>query len=315
VETRGGTIAVNLVIKIIEHNKPSLPQLPKPLALVLNYAALDFNFTSWMSPGNLRVLRSEQSTGNVAGLKELAAQKNHLQHISPLSMVGDKRWNGSHRKRLRRRTSWRDTLMGFTSGTDKEGDGGKGSLVLKSRHSTSTVKTTSSSPVSVTARRGQSQPQTSKTEDISDFADAESEEDSEDFGQWKEEDRPIQARVRHLYDETGTRAKPGENSLIGSEKRNESDANFGPGKVKEPIGTRLTMTSRTGYFQDRIIPPSMVGWWSKNGLCIDLNDFLYRCVLWLSYTLDRIGIRILQLTITFHRSLRRTMFLFSSHHC
>ena len=32
----------------------------------------------------------------------------------------------------------------------------------------------------------------------------------------------------------------------------------GAGKNSEPIGTRLTMTSRTGYFQDRIISPSMV---------------------------------------------------------
>ena len=29
-------------------------------------------------------------------------------------------------------------------------------------------------------------------------------------------------------------------------------------EAQAPIGTRLTMTSRTGYFQDRIIPPSMV---------------------------------------------------------
>jgi hypothetical protein len=27
---------------------------------------------------------------------------------------------------------------------------------------------------------------------------------------------------------------------------------------KAPIGTRMTMTSRVGYFQDRIISPSMV---------------------------------------------------------
>jgi hypothetical protein len=58
--------------------------LPQPLALVLNYAALDFNFTSWMSPAHLRVLRSEQSSGNLPGLKELAAQKDHFQHIVSL---------------------------------------------------------------------------------------------------------------------------------------------------------------------------------------------------------------------------------------
>ena len=49
--------------------------------MVLNYAALDFNFTSWMTVDNLRVLRSEQSSGNLPGLKELAEQKDHLKHI------------------------------------------------------------------------------------------------------------------------------------------------------------------------------------------------------------------------------------------
>lgn len=56
-------------------------RLPQPIALVLNYAALDFNFTSWMSPANLQVLQSEQSSGNLPGLHELASQKDHLQHI------------------------------------------------------------------------------------------------------------------------------------------------------------------------------------------------------------------------------------------
>ncbi len=49
--------------------------------MVLSYAALDFNFTSWMSANNLRVLRSEQSSGNLPGLKELAEQKDHLKHV------------------------------------------------------------------------------------------------------------------------------------------------------------------------------------------------------------------------------------------
>lgn len=52
-----------------------------PLALVLNYAALDFNFTSWMTEDNLRVLRAEQSSGNLPGLRELADQKDHLKQI------------------------------------------------------------------------------------------------------------------------------------------------------------------------------------------------------------------------------------------
>lgn len=79
-------MALNVMIKVLEKNastagdKP-LITLPHPLAIVLNYPALDFNFTSWMREDHLKVLRSEQSSGNLPGLRELAAQKDHLQHV------------------------------------------------------------------------------------------------------------------------------------------------------------------------------------------------------------------------------------------
>lgn len=86
---RGGTLALNLVIKTLELRQLASAShqpinLPLPTAIVLNYAALDFNFTSWMSGDNLRVLRSEQSSGNIPGLKEVAEQKDHLQHVVSL---------------------------------------------------------------------------------------------------------------------------------------------------------------------------------------------------------------------------------------
>ena len=77
-------MAVNVVIKIIELRDSKVPgqaTLPLPTAAVLSYAALDFNFTSWMTPANLRVLRSEQSSGFLPGLRELAEQKDHLKHV------------------------------------------------------------------------------------------------------------------------------------------------------------------------------------------------------------------------------------------
>lgn len=82
----GGTLAVNVVVSILELRQSAPTShhsiiLPLPTAVVLNYAALDFNFTSWMTVDNLRVLRSEQSSGNLPGLKELAEQKDHLKHI------------------------------------------------------------------------------------------------------------------------------------------------------------------------------------------------------------------------------------------
>ncbi|KAG6892293.1 hypothetical protein C0992_001056, partial [Termitomyces sp. T32_za158] len=81
----GATLAVNVILKMLENDSLQVhgePKLRHPVALVLNYAALDFNFTSWMSPSNLRVLQSEQSSGNLPGINDLAAQKDHLQHIA-----------------------------------------------------------------------------------------------------------------------------------------------------------------------------------------------------------------------------------------
>lgn len=84
-DSAGATLAVNVVLKILEHNNMAhiarKTSMPLPLALVLNYAALDFNFTSWMNEENLRVLRAEESSGNLPGLRELAKQKDHLKHI------------------------------------------------------------------------------------------------------------------------------------------------------------------------------------------------------------------------------------------
>lgn len=82
----GGTLAVNVALKVLELKEQTSAShhpiiLPLPTAIVLNYAALDFNFTSWMTADNLQVLRSEQSSGNLPGLKELAEQKDHLKHI------------------------------------------------------------------------------------------------------------------------------------------------------------------------------------------------------------------------------------------
>lgn len=193
------------MIKLLEsqgHN------LQRPSALVLNYAALDFNFSSWMNPENMRLLQSEGSTGYIPGL----AERNHYNHISPLSMVGD-------RKSLKRHRSWKDTLRNLTSVSPTIG------TTLRSRRSNPSIsKATSAGQPRVRIR---SKTHTSGGKPA--FAA------SEDFTATKEEDLPIQARVK--FDDQ---------AVAGS--RENSSAN---------VGTRLTMTSRTGYFQDRIISPSM----------------------------------------------------------
>ncbi|KDQ27709.1 hypothetical protein PLEOSDRAFT_1042144 [Pleurotus ostreatus PC15] len=254
-DSAGATIAVNVVIKIIERNNPlngppPAMLLPLPLSLVMNYAALDFNFTSWMTKDNLRTLRSEHSSGYLPGLRELAAQKDHLQHVSPLSMVGDKKH--LRRKGLRRKQSWKDTLRSL-AGSDKENNlsNATGSVALKPRKSTSALKSPATRPL---ARRRHS---ALTIEDRGTLADAESEDDEEYYQRLREEDRPIEARVRHRPSIDMTYIT---DQAVLEERQKQVSADTTPikGRVKEPIGTRLTMTSRTGYFQDRIISPSMM---------------------------------------------------------
>ena len=65
-DSAGANIGIAMCIRILEDNAslhPGSPdRLPLPVALVDAYAALDFNFTSWMTPENLRVLRAETAS-------------------------------------------------------------------------------------------------------------------------------------------------------------------------------------------------------------------------------------------------------------
>ncbi|KAF6761258.1 Alpha/Beta hydrolase protein [Ephemerocybe angulata] len=250
-DSAGGCLAVNVVFKILESKTGPRPiNLPLPTALVLSYAALDFNFTSWMTTENLQTLRAEQSSGNVPGIKELAAQKDHLKHVSPLSMVSDSR-PFSQRKQLKRRSSWKDTLKEWTNGAEGQSE--------NTRTRSASLKW--------------KMPPSRSTGDEGSLADGESSEDNEDYNQYPEEDRPIQARVRYEYPNggNGDGGLPRSKSALERQQRELSmaveEANTkatlgmakdGSVKLREPIGTRLTMTSRTGYFQDRIVAPSMM---------------------------------------------------------
>lgn len=81
-----------------------------------------------------------------------------------------------------------------------------------------------------------------------------------------EEDKPLRARIRfnpqvsRVEFEQAPRAPP-EPAAPSSHWHGNDQASP---TEKAPIGTRLTMTSRTGYFQDRIISPSMVSCFLPN---------------------------------------------------
>ncbi|ETW80598.1 Esterase/Lipase [Heterobasidion irregulare TC 32-1] len=321
-DSAGATIAVGVMVKTLEHalsvsdpasrypRPTSMPPqpLPLPVALVLNYAALDFNFTSWMTPSNLRVLRIETEadehrprTRSPAVLKRqsssyfhgsdgeedepeswasvLRETKDHLSHVSPLAVVGDE----YKRLKLRRKKSWGDTLklsLGSAATSPVATTRGK---IARRQRSTGEMLKHKQSLASVTMSRSKTETRQGPGED----EDTDSDEDATVFDHLREEERPLEARIRWFFtpDHTPLHTPDASEGAHGdaffpSSRRNTLDAaeqaklqdaiseadnraidqrkREGVQRKEAPIGTRLTMTSRTGYFQDRIISPSMM---------------------------------------------------------
>lgn len=291
-------------MKILEHNlllsDPTLPYptpvsrppttLPLPVAVLLSYPALDFNFTSWMTPSHLRVLREEteadehrqhskspsllrrqsssffySSDDDGGWAKELRGAKDHLSHANPLAMVNEERPSNSPV----RKKSWRDAFgMGMTSITGS---------------STSSPLTKRSE-----SQRWNSQPHGQMIQLATgdhEFTDSSSEED--DVEEEHVERRPIEARIRWQDSLVSSPITPtfdralssdaldprgSVREILNTEAQTQLAAEVMKANVEHakkrkraasdrknaPIGMRLTMTSRSGYFQDRIISPTMV---------------------------------------------------------
>lgn len=83
------------MIKLLEMPVASRP--PLPLSVIWTYPALDFNFTSFMPPEHLQILRQEST----AAIRGVAQQKDHLKHQSPLAVVDE-----PAPQTRRRRRSW-----------------------------------------------------------------------------------------------------------------------------------------------------------------------------------------------------------------
>ena len=303
----GGCLATGCIVKILEHNlllsDPTLPYsapvsrpprpLPLPVAVLLSYPALDFNFTSWMTPSHLKVLREETEADehrqhakspsllrrqtssffyssdddgcNEGWAKELRGAKDHLSHANPLAMVNEERKSSSP---VRKKT-WRDAFgIGMTSITGPS----------------------TSSPINKRSKSQRSYSQLHvQTVQLGagnhGFTGSSSEEDEDE--EEYEEHRPIEARIRWqdslvsspitpsfdralIYNTPGPR--DGVREILNTEAQTQLAAEVLRANVEvakkrrraasdrknAPIGMRLTMTSRSGYFQDRIISPTMV---------------------------------------------------------
>lgn len=91
----GANLATAVLLKVLE--MPAETRLPLPTALVYAYPALDFNYSSWMTPQSIAVLKQAESSVNLKGIAE---QKDHFSHRSPLAIIDDKQ------PRRKRSKSW-----------------------------------------------------------------------------------------------------------------------------------------------------------------------------------------------------------------
>lgn len=81
-DSAGGNLATSLMYKILEwHRQP----LARPQGIILIYPCLNFNISSWMSTGQIKMFRSQ----SVKTLEALWESKSHYKHKSPLSTFSD----------------------------------------------------------------------------------------------------------------------------------------------------------------------------------------------------------------------------------
>ncbi|GAA5910470.1 hypothetical protein JCM6882_007363 [Rhodosporidiobolus microsporus] len=250
-DSAGANIATAMVVKILETRPASSPQrkpassasasspsasqppataLSLPTALVFAYPALSFHFTSWMPSSDLRVLRSE-SHPDVASILR---GKEHLDHRAPLSVVEDveRRSSGSERGRpkvLRRKrtTSWGRGLVRGLPGS-----------------------------MSFAALRGAAD-EGASTGEQTPFGGAGGDDDeAEEVPITDEREKSLSERVLWWDTSDEERQKELKEEVVKEAERlrEEVEGKKGRGLLGE---TRLAMTSRTAFFNDRIISPPM----------------------------------------------------------
>ena len=89
-DSAGGNLVVGVTYKCLEYEPlPNELPIPKPIALLLAYPALDFTITSWMTEQSATLIRSE-SRGNLTDA--LWTVKDHTEkRVRPLSQLPDRK--------------------------------------------------------------------------------------------------------------------------------------------------------------------------------------------------------------------------------
>ncbi|BEJ16068.1 hypothetical protein CspHIS471_0506730 [Cutaneotrichosporon sp. HIS471] len=245
-DSAGGNICATIMNRILEHHK----HITRPVAMILAYPALDFNYTSWMSPTNLRVLQTEQSEVHIPGLVH---GKDHLRHKSPLSVVDDV--SKPKRPTAKSRKSWAHSISSkFGLGmTPRASD----SKPQPRRSMTATRPLTKRTESGWFASREDNE----FSDGLSDVMSSDDEDESS-IDCRNDADKCLAERVKTPGVFADERFTDGILSTSPQPTPTADDAAVVPTTPKPvkkaPFATRLTMTSRVGYFQDRVISPSMM---------------------------------------------------------
>lgn len=252
-DSAGGNLATAVMLKVLEYPQPHIrsayagaaaggpgskpPALSKPVAMLLSYPSLNFGFTSWMTPAQLRVLR-QQSEVNLQTLQENSHEQRKGSPLNPSRSL-----SRSRRQSL-------NSPIGRPSPVDKKkvdrlkrSDSGDG----KERIPFHSLAGYAELHVAERARFAEAEPislEEQQRDGLYSVGDglnliAQNERDAAEI----EEEA---AREEH---EKQQRLLQAAAELADAENKDQKLA---------PMSTRLTMTSMAGYFQDRILTQSMM---------------------------------------------------------
>lgn len=189
-----------------------------------------------------------------------------MSHKSPLSVVDDVKHKPRSKQDRNRQRSWGEAISSKLPGlaispTQEKLNALGGS---KTPRGTSPVSGWASTLPRVMSARvagwaghaGTAEAETPSEESASSDSDEDDAKTVRAFDMRRDADKSLQERVKTPKEERHFDLHPSSLEDVAAEAGKVDVAKRR--RKKAPIGTRMTMTSRVGYFQDRIISPSMV---------------------------------------------------------
>ncbi|CAO1617126.1 unnamed protein product [Sympodiomycopsis kandeliae] len=260
-DSAGGNIATAVMLQILEYPQPHIshaytnlgpsqrpPPLSKPLCMVLAYPSLNFSFTAWMKPEHLRVLKA-QSEVYLANLRQQVAKTSGQSEDSSDGTKQGSALRPRSRSRSRQNSASR-LASSFASAAAKS------PTLQRSRDP---VGSSRDAPFRSLASQADLH-----LEDRIRMTEAEPtpEEADQQFHPARSFDAPtaadLQDKETRFWQIQKTTSKEEEQQRSLAEKQERADAEYNERRRKAPLGTRLTMTSMSGYLQDRILTQSMM---------------------------------------------------------